>query len=63
MHPFLKDNLAKDPLLGLFSPSAHPLTNSAIFSGGYHSLLSASLIDSLLAGVSITWGKIVQTHD
>ena len=50
-------------MFGLFSPSAHPLTSSAIFSGGYHSDVSASFIDSLLAGVSITWGSIVQTQD
>jgi hypothetical protein len=63
MHPFLYDNLANDPLFGLLSPSDHPLTNSAIFSGGCHSDLSASGIDSLFAGVSITYGNIVQTDD
>ena len=63
MHPFLYDNLANDPFIGLLSPSDHPLTNSAIFSGGCHSDLSASGMLSLFAGVSITYGNIVQTHE
>ena len=50
---FVKFNFAKDPFIGLFSPSAQARINSPIYSGGSHVDLSASGIAALLAGVSI----------
>ena len=56
---FLNSILAKDPLIGRFSPSAHCLTIYAILSVGAHSLLSASTMASRFAGVSMTCGRMV----
>ena len=63
MLPLSYDNLANEPLIGRLSPSAHPRTSWAIFSGGCHLALSMSAMACLLAGVSMTWGKMQQTVD
>ena len=47
--------------MGLLSPLAQLRTIVAILAGGAHVEKSASGIDSRLAGVSITCGKMVHT--